>query len=97
MLVFVLMHGDCQHDCHIAAAAEQYLGETKALLLRANLLKHDFAQKQGKGSGGAWARAWWLQGGHGGGGGGGGSHASAYLGALGNFGGLGGIINPDLA
>ena len=62
-------------------AAEQYLGDTKALLLRANLLKYDFAQKQGG------------QGRPGGGGGrssgGGGHHVStAFLGALGGLGGF---------
>ena len=83
--------------CQCAVAAEQYLSDTKALLLRANLLKHDFAQKQGddaehghgRGRGG-------RRGGHGqgpgGGGGGGGLHAAALLGSFGNFGGY-----PDVA
>ena len=59
-------------------AAEQYLGDSKALLLRANLLKYDFAQKQGNEG-----RA------RGSSGGGGGHHASAgFLGALGGLGGF---------
>lgn len=58
--------------------AEQYLGDSKALLLRANLLKYDFAQKQGNEG-----RA------RGSSGGGGGHHASAgFLGALGGLGGF---------
>ena len=95
MAVIVIGLGNCWLDHWFVAAAEQYLGDTKALLLRANLLKHDFAQKQGEGqeAHGRGSR----RGGHGGGGGGRGSHASAYLGALGNFGGLGGIVNPDAA
>jgi len=59
-------------------AAEQYLGDTKALLLRANLLKYDFAQKQGG------------QGRPGGGGGRSSGHhvSTAFLGALGGLGGF---------
>ncbi len=68
------------HKISPCFAAEQYLGDTKALLLRANLLKYDFAQKQGG------------QGRPSGGGGrssGGGHHAStAFLGALGGLGGV---------
>ena len=96
-MVVLMYGGSCQLNCLFVAAAEQYLGDTKALLLRANLLKHDFAQKQGEGQEGHGHGRGGRRGGHGGGGGGGGSHASAYLGALGNFGGLGAMINPDLA
>ncbi|KAL3145664.1 COP9/signalosome complex subunit Csn1 [Trebouxia sp. C0010 RCD-2024] len=73
--------------------AEQYLGDTKALLLRANLLKHDFAQKQGEGQEQGHGRGG-RRGGNGGGHGGGGHMAPhPYLGALGGY----GLINPDLA
>ncbi len=71
----------CMPRLFCVLAAEQYLGDTKALLLRANLLKCDFAQKAG-GPG--------RQGGGGrGGGGGGGHHApAAFFGALGSLGGF---------
>ena len=74
-------------NCLLAFAAEQYLGDTKALLLRANLMKYDFAQKQGghgrPGGGGATR------------GSGGGHHASTAF--LGSIGGLGGFVDaaPD--
>ena len=82
-------------DCVCCAvAAEQYLGDTKALLLRANLLKHDFVQKQGEDGEHGHGRGRGRRGGqgHGGGQGVGGSHATAFLGALGGFGGY-----PDVA
>ena len=77
----------------VFAAAEQYLGDTKALLFRANLMKHDFAQKQGEGQEGQGHARGGRRGGHGGSEGGGGSHASAFLGALGGY----GFMAPNMA
>lgn len=78
--VLYARHADQRKATFISAlcTAEQYLGDTKALLLRANLLKYDFAQKQGgQGRPGVGRSS------------GGGHHVStAFLGALGGLGGF---------